>query len=89
MLLEIAIGDACGAGMEYVSPRFLKENNHLRGYCKHPRYRTGLGRYTDDAQMAIAIAEAMIDGDVGLEEVEWTPRALAEKFVSQTPSCHP
>ncbi|MEP0873274.1 ADP-ribosylglycohydrolase family protein [Trichocoleus desertorum AS-A10] len=74
MLLELAIGDAYGAGFEYVSKRVL-ERNDLSGYLQHPRYSTRPGQYTDDTQMSIAIAEAIVADD------RWTPLHLANRFV--------
>jgi ADP-ribosylglycohydrolase len=75
MLIELAIGDAYGAGFEYAADRIVKEHNDLSGYIKHPRHDITPGCYTDDTQMSIAIAEAIADGD------PWTPQALAERFV--------
>lgn len=75
MLLETAIGDAYGAGLEYVSPRLVRENNNLKAYGQHPRHRIKPGCYTDDAQMSIAVAEALVDG------VAWTRENLADYFV--------
>lgn len=75
MLLELAIGDAYGAGFEYASELILQHNN-LSGYIQHPRHQ-GIkpGCYTDDTQMSLAIAEAIVAGD------EWTPQRLASRFV--------
>ena len=75
MLLEIAVGDAYGAGFEY-NDRAAKERNDLSAYIQHPRH-LGIkpGMYTDDTQMSIAIAEALIAGD------PWTPLNIATKFV--------
>ena len=75
MLFEIAIGDAYGAGMEFAEPDFVEQHNHLLGYCANPRHDIGLGRYTDDTQMALAIAEAMLSGQ------PWTPEVLVEHFL--------
>ncbi|MBD1913183.1 MULTISPECIES: ADP-ribosylglycohydrolase family protein [unclassified Leptolyngbya] len=74
MLLELAIGDAYGAGFEYASKQVLERNN-LSGYFQHPRYRTRPGQYTDDTQMSLAIAEAIVADD------PWTPLNLARRFV--------
>lgn len=75
MLLELAIGDAYGAGFEYANER-VERFNDLSGYVKHPRHSgTKPGMYTDDTQMSLAIAELIVDG------VEWTPLNLASKFV--------
>lgn len=77
MLVEIAIGDAYGAGFEYADENLPK--NDLSGYTKHPTHNLRPGQYTDDTQMSIAIAESMIahfDHDV-----PWTAETLAESFV--------
>jgi ADP-ribosylglycohydrolase len=75
MLLEIAIGDAYGAGFEYAGPELAQKKNNLSGYIKHPRHRLAPGAYTDDTQMSLAIAEALV------EDLPWTPVNLAQKFV--------
>ena len=76
MLLELAIGDAYGAGFEYVKSRaYIRENNNLRGYIEHPRHKQKPGTYTDDTQMSLAIAELIVEGK------SWTPETIAAKFV--------
>jgi ADP-ribosyl-[dinitrogen reductase] hydrolase len=75
MLLELAIGDAYGAGFEYVPAAFVETHNDLHGYVQHPRHGTCPGCYTDDTQMSLAVAEAIVAGD------PWTPEALADRFV--------
>ena len=76
MLLEMAIGDAYGAGFEYVRDRrFVRTHNTLEGYIQHPRHRLKPGRYTDDTQMSLAIAEHIIAGK------PWTGEAIADSFV--------
>jgi ADP-ribosyl-[dinitrogen reductase] hydrolase len=75
MLIEIAIGDAYGAGFEYTADRLVREHNDLSAYFQHPRHGTKPGSYTDDTQMSIAIAEAIISGE------RWTPAMLARRFV--------
>ncbi|MEO5953862.1 MAG: ADP-ribosylglycohydrolase family protein, partial [Chloroflexia bacterium] len=75
MLLELAIGDAYGAGFEYASPDLIKRHNNLSGYVKHPRHAFDPGRYTDDTQMSLAIAEAIVSAE------PWTPQRLADRFV--------
>jgi len=75
-MLELAIGDAYGAGFEYVRERkFITENNNLHYYVKHPRHTHKPGTYTDDAQMSIAIAELILESPV------WKPEIIAGKFV--------
>lgn len=73
-MLELAIGDAYGAGFEYVNERTIIEHNTLEGYHCHPRHEMGNGRYTDDTQMSLAIAEAIVDD-------EWNKQNLANRFV--------
>ncbi|HEY9597159.1 MAG TPA: ADP-ribosylglycohydrolase family protein, partial [Cyanophyceae cyanobacterium] len=76
MLLELAIGDAYGAGFEYASEMIDLGYNDLRGYVKHPRHDFIPGCYTDDTQMSIAIAETLVARE------PWTPEVLAEHFVT-------
>jgi ADP-ribosyl-[dinitrogen reductase] hydrolase len=75
LLLELAVGDAYGAGFEYVDRDAIRVANDLSQYVKHPRHNIPPGWYTDDTQMSIAIAEALVSGK------PWTPRMLADKFV--------
>ncbi len=76
MLVELAIGDAYGAGFEYSPNRMIREQNDLSGYVQHPRHGIRPGCYTDDTQMSIAIAEAIVSGE------SWTKENLASRFVS-------
>lgn len=75
MLMELAIGDAYGAGFEYSPDEFVAKYNDLSAYRKHPRHGIRPGCYTDDTQMSLAIAELMVSGD------GWSERGLAERFV--------
>jgi ADP-ribosyl-[dinitrogen reductase] hydrolase len=75
MLLELAIGDAYGAGFEYADTEMIRQQNHLSHYVRHPRHDIQPGSYTDDTQMSLAIAEAIISGG------PWKPAMLAQKFV--------
>ncbi|HEU4946957.1 MAG TPA: ADP-ribosylglycohydrolase family protein [Kribbella sp.] len=76
MLVELAVGDAYGAGFEYADPEFVAAHNTLAGYVQHPTH-SGVrpGAYTDDTQMTIAIAELLISGG------SWTAQRLADQFV--------
>ena len=75
MLLELAIGDAYGAGFEYAD-RMVKQYNDLSQYVQHPRHEDILpGDYTDDTQMTLAIVELILSDD------EWTPFNIASRFV--------
>ncbi|MDZ7956952.1 MAG: ADP-ribosylglycohydrolase family protein [Aulosira sp. DedQUE10] len=74
MLIELAIGDAYGAGFEYADE--MSVNNDLSRYVTHPRHRLIPGSYTDDTQMSIAIAEVIVSAE------PWTPQVLAQSFVT-------
>lgn len=64
MLLEIAIGDAYGASFEFAPREFIDAFNNLDGYLTNPVFGAiGNGRYTDDAQMSLALAEHILDGE--------------------------
>ncbi|HEY1348225.1 MAG TPA: ADP-ribosylglycohydrolase family protein [Ktedonobacteraceae bacterium] len=75
MLLELAVGDAYGAGFEYAPRELVRRYNTLARYVQHPRHRLRLGAYTDDTQMSLAIAEIIVSGET------WTPERLAQGFV--------
>ena len=75
MLLELAVGDAYGAGFEYAPRELVEEFNDGRTYRKHPYHDIPAGGYTDDTQMSLAIAEALVSGEL------WTRENLAERFV--------
>ena len=75
MLLELAVGDAYGAGFEYAN-EMVKKHNDLSRYIQHPRHLDiRPGQYTDDTQMSLAIAELI------LSDEEWTPLNIASRFV--------
>ncbi|MGN2634765.1 ADP-ribosylglycohydrolase family protein [Nocardia takedensis] len=76
MLVEAAVGDAYGAGFEYADPAFVTAHNTLAGYVQHPTHLGVLpGRYTDDTQMSLAVAELLVSGE------PWDRAHLAEHFV--------
>lgn len=75
MLLELAIGDAYGAGFEYADGEMVRRQNTLSGYVQHPRHHNQPGCYTDDTEMSLAIAETIVAGK------PWTSAVLADKFV--------
>lgn len=75
MLLEGGIADAYGAGFEFASEDVIRSENDLKQYRVHPKYTSIHGTYTDDTQMAIAIAELI------LSEENWTDISIADKFV--------
>ncbi|TDV55307.1 ADP-ribosylglycohydrolase family protein [Actinophytocola oryzae] len=76
MMVELAIGDAYGGAFEYAPATFVAEYNTVEGYATHPTH-VGIeaGRYTDDTQMTLAVAELLADG------AEFSRLTLAEKFV--------
>lgn len=74
MLLNAAIGDAYGSGYEF-APDFVFEKNTLQSYLIHADASGYFNRYTDDTQMAIGIAELLV------EKADWTPLNIAQKFV--------
>lgn len=76
MLLELAIGDAYGAGFEYADSELVQRDNDLSRYVQHPRHQIKPGCYTDDTQMSLAIAETLVAGE------PWTPEVLAHRFVT-------
>jgi ADP-ribosyl-[dinitrogen reductase] hydrolase len=59
MLLEIAIGDAYGAGFEFAPRAKIERHNDGANYVAH-ELGIPAGRYTDDTQMSIAIAELLL-----------------------------
>lgn len=75
MLFELAIGDAYGAGFEFRSADFVARNNHLKSYFPHELYTEIKGRYTDDTQMSLAIAELLI------AESEWSTENIIKQFI--------
>lgn len=74
MIVEIMVGDAYGAGFEYANPVYVAKYNNLKKYTRHPKYK-GIGRYTDDAQMSLAIAELIV------YNIPWTKENIADRFV--------
>jgi ADP-ribosylglycohydrolase len=75
MLLESAVGDAYGAGFEYASETLIDRHNTAAYYVQHPRHNIRPGCYTDDTQMSLAVAEAVVSGE------RWTALNLARRFV--------
>ncbi len=62
ILLAVAIGDALAAGCEYANEN-VEACASLQGYVKHPKHPLPPGSYTDDTQMSLANAEAMLGRD--------------------------
>ena len=61
-----------GAGFEYNTN--AQPFNTLENYIAHTKHGLFAGQYTDDTQMSLAIAEAIVEDD------EWTPLSLAQRF---------
>lgn len=76
VLVELAIGDAYGAGFEYAKPHFVETNNTTERFVAHPTHELLPGRYTDDTQMSVALAEVLASG------LPFTRANLAEAFVT-------
>ncbi|MBU2709106.1 ADP-ribosylglycohydrolase family protein, partial [Zooshikella marina] len=74
MLTEIAVADAYGAGFEFSSKEKITRYNDLSSYTTHDLYGMQ-GKYTDDTQMSIAVAELILSKPV------WSERDIASKFV--------
>lgn len=75
MFIEIAVGDAYGYKFEFSPYEKIEEFNSGDKYPSHGDIRTKIGRYSDDTQMSIAIAEML------LNDVEFTPLNCANAFV--------
>lgn len=75
MLVEIAIADAFGAGFEQRPQEEVDQFNDLTGYRPHALGDGKPGRYTDDTQMTIALAELALAGE------PWTLWSVARAFV--------
>lgn len=65
LLLRIAMADAYAMSCEYIKhPRddsVLQMALEFKRYIKHPTHTLKAGHYTDDTQLSIAVAEALID----------------------------
>jgi ADP-ribosylglycohydrolase len=82
MLLDLAIGDSYGRGFEFAPAAFVAKRNDASCYVSRPRKDSswehpprGVGFYTDDTQMSIAISESILSGE------PWTPLMLADGFL--------
>jgi ADP-ribosyl-[dinitrogen reductase] hydrolase len=73
MLLGIAFGDACGAGFENKKRADTAKKFQLEHYTRKKDYKKG--KYTDDTQMSIAVAELLLSGK------EFNTLNLADSFV--------
>ena len=64
LIFFLGIGDAYGAGFEYAPADFVARHNDLSGYYQHAKH-LGIkpGMYTDDTQMSLAVAEALLENE--------------------------
>lgn len=78
-LISVALGDAWGSGYEFCDREWIQRHPpSARRHIKHPVFDIGGGRYSDDTQMSLAIARAMLEERAG---ARWEPRLLARCFV--------
>jgi len=75
VLLELALADAYGVGFEFRPTAFVQANNRLERYFPHERYVELHGKYSDDTQLSLALAELMLSG------ADWTIQNIAYQFV--------
>ena len=75
MLLGLAIGDALGAPTEFLSLEQIQNRYGPQGIQDLP----DPARFTDDTQMAIAIAQALIQA--GDRDIETLMEAVKEQFI--------
>lgn len=63
MLLEIGIGDSYGRPFEFAPKEFIAANNDLEHYYfdyKDKEENAEIGKYTDDCQMSLGVAETLL-----------------------------
>ena len=75
MLIEVAIGDAYGAGFEFVEEEVIKKYNTLTSYYDSRIDNIKAGQYTDDTQMTLAIVELLLEKEV------WNKEVIAKYFI--------
>jgi len=79
-ILGLAIGDALGYPTEFISLSKIHEQYGPNGVtdfkpsCDHP-----VGTFTDDTQMTIAVAEALIEA--GRRDIDTLMRVMGKRFV--------
>jgi len=61
-------------GFEFVSAAYVRKHNRMECFIPHPKHGIQEGHYTDDTQMALALAEHM------LSSKPWTAANLATSF---------
>ena len=82
MMLFLAVSDAYGSGFEFRAESSIRKYNDAESYHPFPEHKVIPGRYTDDTQMSIAIAEALTEH---VAEIQagwiWPRECLATHFV--------
>lgn len=77
-----ALADAYGFGYEFAPRDFVEVNNDPhKGYVQHPNRPHVPGTYSDDTQMSIALALAMLKTKGNWKEL--TAHQIATQFVAQ------
>jgi ADP-ribosylglycohydrolase len=79
MLAELAIGDAYGFGFEWADPEYVRLSNDGLRYHHHPKHPQHIpGAYSDDAELAIVVADFLTYDNV------WNAPALWERIFKVT-----
>lgn len=77
MLFEIGVGDAYGASFEFARDDFVQAHNDGRSYQVNPVFGSiGRGKYTDDTQMSLALAEVIVNEHA----MAYTAHNIADSF---------
>ncbi|MBW2986716.1 ADP-ribosylglycohydrolase family protein [Candidatus Woesearchaeota archaeon] len=80
----LAIGDALGYPNEFIRFPYLLRKNKGRGTIDFEPSRVPAGTYTDDTQMSLAIARALLKSDLSaysLEPLEEIMENISDEFV--------
>ena len=85
MFVEAALGDAVGFGYEFAPEEFVAKHNFPKmGYVRHPNRPHVPGTYSDDTQMSIGLAMAMLKVyATGGTWQDLTPYNIVHEFVAQ------
>jgi ADP-ribosyl-[dinitrogen reductase] hydrolase len=75
MLIEIAQGDAYGAGFEFCNKLIICRDHDMTKYHDSREDNIRAGQYTDDTQMTLAISELV------LKEDNWDHDLISEYFI--------
>jgi len=68
LLSTIARADAYAFSFEYAPVDFVWASNRLSAYVKHHKHPIGLGCYSDDTQMSLAVAEVLCSSELNTRE---------------------